>query len=833
MRNYIFLMLFIFSSLSIYAAASNFDVSEENEIVMDGKLVGKIVDQSNNTPIEYANVAIYNASGELETGGITDARGHFSIKDIDPGEYYIEIKFIGFEDTKIENIVITADSKRLNAGVIKLSSNVANLEGVEVVAEKKAIQYKIDKKVVNPSQFLTSAGGSAVDILANTPSITVDVEGNVTLRGSSNFTVLIDGKPTPFDATDALEQVPASQIENIEIITNPSVKYDPDGTAGIINIITKSNRAQGVNGIINLDANSLGSLGGDFLLNFQREKFSFYVGGSRSDRKRKGAFKSLTETYQSDTSYLNSQDGNGGRGHSGNTLKTGLSFNIDTTSSLAINLNGGDRMRKHTNDVDYLTWEEVDGMRYNEITSTSTNNSISNGKYLSADITYDKNFNDTGHELITTLFYQYGASGEDNINEVAYNSGLFEGLRSWEIGDGHEVRFKTDYTYPITSTFGIEAGYQWRYDNEAEWYDRFDYFDSGAEYSPGESSDYYKTTDFIRHIHSTYATIGGELNRFGYKVGLRGEYTDRSIDFFANSNDNGSENYAINRFDFFPSIHLSYALPANVQVMASYSKRIERPRGYYLEPFETWMNAYNVRQGNPDLQPEYIDSWELGAQKTFEKGFLSVEAFYRKTENRIDRIQSVYVDPATNDTSTNIILQKSMNAGRDYSLGFEGMLNYEFTNWYSLNFNGSFFNYRLETTIDDQYVERESQNWGLRMSNTFKPFRNNRIQFDVMYRSPSVSSQGRREGFAFTNIAVRQDVLKRKLSITLSVQDLFDTARFKMTSEGTNFASVREWDMQSPVIRLQLSYKLNNFMPDRNKNGEGENGESMDMDGGF
>ncbi|MFB6318004.1 TonB-dependent receptor domain-containing protein [Saccharicrinis sp. FJH54] len=817
--------------LNTYSQPTPVMTGEDSE----GILTGKIVDESNNQPIEYANVAIYNKDGELVTGGITDNNGHFSIRDLDPGEYYIEVKFIGFDETRIDNFEITSKSRRFNTGIIRLTPSVSNLESVDVVAEKKAIQYKIDKKIVNPSQYLTSAGGSAVDILANTPSITVDVEGNVTLRGSSNFTVLIDGKPTPFEATDALEQVPASQIENIEIITNPSVKYDPDGTAGIINIITKKSKLKGLNGIINMDANSLGSIGGDFLLNFQRPNYSFYVGGSRSDRQHKGHFEGLTETYKDDTTFFNSQIGDGGRGFSSNNLKTGFTINPDTTSSLQLNLNGGLNNRKFSNDVDYITWEMANGAEFNRETSMSTSLNKGNGQYVSGDLTYDKKFKGEGHKLISTFFYQYEKSDEENVNEQVNGSTFINGLKSWEVGDGTEMRFKTDYTLPITTQLSLEAGYQWRYDKEYEWYDRVDYQQAGFTYDPGPQSLEYKTTDFFRQIHSIYATLGGELGRFGYKLGLRGEYTDRSIDFnyynaqavFADSS------FTINRWDLFPSIHFSYALPADFQVMASYSKRIERPRSWYMEPFETWVNAYNVRQGNPNIQPEYIDSYELGFQKSFKKGFFSLEGFYRMTENRIDRIQSVYVNPVTRDTATNIILMKTENSGKDFALGVEGMLNYEFTNWYSLNLNGSLFNYKIETSIDGAPLVRESQNWGLRMSNTFKPFKNNRIQFDVMYRSPSVSAQGERDGFAFTNLAVRQDFMKRKLSVTLSVNDLLNTAKFHMRSSGTNFKSERTWDMQSPVVQLQLSYKLNNFMPDKKQNQQQENGGGMDMDNSF
>lgn len=793
--------------------------------INDGIVEGKVVDKTNRLPVEFANIAIYTTNGELIKGGITNIEGEFSIKNIKPGEYVLIAKFIGYDETKISNLLITTEARKFDLGIIELNNNIAELEGIEVIAEKKAIQYKIDKKIINPSQYLSTSGGSAVDILANTPSITVDIEGNVSMRGSSNFTVLIDGKPTPFEATDALEQVPASQIENIEIITNPSAKYDPDGTAGIINIVTKKKFLKGINGIVNLDANSLGSLNGDFLLNFQREKYSFFIGGNRSDRKREGLYNTRTETYLNDTTYITEQDGTGERGFSSNSIKTGINFNLDPKTSLSLNLSAGTNQRKYLNDADYEVWYLHNNIS-SEIEELKTQNSnISNGKFISGDINFEKKFEKEGHLIQSNFFYQTESSKENALNDQQKNNAFFSGQESWENGSGQEFRFKTDYMLSVNTFFNVESGYQWRLDKEDEWYDLYVYASANENYEPNSTSSNYKTSDFTRHIHSLYTTLGGEWNRLGYKLGLRGEYTNREILFSARP-----DPYTIDRFDFFPSMHLSYKLPAELQLMASYSRRIERPRSYYLEPFETWRDAYSVRQGNPDLQPEYINSYELGIQKSFKKGFLSLETFFRETENKIDRINSIYI--SNGDTLKNIILSKSENVGKDFALGIEGMLNYEFNSWWSMNLNGNTFLYRVESKINNRIIERESNNWGLRFSNTFKPTKNNRIQFDVMYRSPTVEAQGERDGFMFTNMAVRQDFFKRRLSATFSVQDVLNTAKFHMTSEGEGFKNERTYDMASPVFQLQLSYKINNFNPERRRSGNGEGGD-MEMEGGF
>ena len=549
------------------------------------------------------------------------------------------------------------------------------------------------------------------------------------------------------------------------------------------------------------------------------------MGGSRADRARKGQFYGLTQTFFNDTTYFNDQDGNGQRGFSFNNLKLGFNYHPDKKTTLSFNLNGGFNHRKFVNDVDYKVWNQFHGLVSDTIASRSENDNIGDGFFVSGDITFDKKFEKEGHSLIATFNYELSEGKEHNITEER-GAENFDGLQSWENGNSRELRFKTDYMLPVNDFINIETGYQWRFDDEYEWYDLFEYDAPNPDYTPGSGSENYKTSDFTRHIHSVYGTIGGNWGNFGYKGGLRGEYTLREIDFSAVENP-----YTIDRFDIFPSIHFSYQLPFDIQLMASYSKRIERPRGYYLEPFDTWMNAYNVRRGNPDLQPEYIDSYEIGTQKTLKKGFISLEAFYRSTNNRIERVQGVYVYPETGDTATNIILMETANSGRDFALGLEGMVNYEINKWWSVNLNGQTFNYRIESSLNGEERTRESLNWGARLSNTFKPLSDTRVQLDVMYESPTVTAQGSREGFAFTNIAVRQDFFKRKLSATLSVQDILNTAKFQMTSEGPNFYSERRWDMISPIFELQLSYKINNFraQPSRGESGGG----GMDMDGGF
>jgi outer membrane receptor protein involved in Fe transport len=391
---------------------------------------------------------------------------------------------------------------------------------------------------------------------------------------------------------------------------------------------------------------------------------------------------------------------------------------------------------------------------------------------------------------------------------------LIEGQKNWETGNEDEFRFQLDYVHPFTKTLKLEAGYQTRLDREFEWND-VHWYNAVDDYEPSSASTYYNESYFSRDIHSAYTTFSGSENIFGYKLGIRTEHTDRSIDYSG-----ASEAFEINRWDFFPSAHFSLKLPFEQQFTASYSRRIQRPRGYYLEPFTTYVNAYSIRQGNPEIEPEYINSYEVGYQKQLQKGFISTEIYHRKTINKIERLRSVY--------SENVMLQTIDNIGEDFSTGVELMLNYRPTKWWNFNLMGNLYSYKVQGVLYDEEQVETSENWHARLGNTFTLTKTTKLQFDAMYHAPTNSIQGRREGFAFTNLAVRQDFLDNKLNLTFSIRDVLQTAKFGFKSSGPDFYSERSFDMDSPVYSVTLSYKINNYRKKRGNSGSGE-GSMMDM----
>lgn len=806
----ILLSLLVGGTIHIFAT-----VDSPNSVAGDGGLVqGKVVDDKSGLPIEYANIAIYLVEdSSLVTGGITGGDGRFKINTLKPGKYYATIKFIGYEMQVLENINIDPQHKVAKLGDINLEASALNLNEVEVLADKQQVLFKIDKKVVNPSQFLAAQGGSAVDILANTPSVTVDIEGNVSMRGSSNFMVLVNGKPTPFEASDALAQIPASSIENIEIITNPSAKYDPDGAAGIINIITKADAKMGWNGIANLSVSTLGSFSGNFLFNFTGDKARWYIGANRSVRLRSADYYNASGTIDIDPTSLDFgdtshvvQDGYREMNFYTNALKGGVDFDLNDKNTIGIELQSGISGRSFDSDLDNREWTTGNP----EYQSTSFAETRAKGLFNSFTLSQFSQFgDDKNHKLESSIFFQkYNGEDDTYSTKKDLNGQAMVTQETWEDGDRSEFRLKTDYTHPWEKV-KLEAGYQLRIDDSWSNYDAE--FDTVAD-----NSIFYNEYSFYRMINSAYSTFSGESGQFGYQIGLRAEHTLRQLE---SQNDSLSE---INRLDFYPTVHLSYNLNENQSFMASYTRRIDRPRSHWLDPYVMWRDPNNVRKGNPDLQPQYGDSYELSYQLRFkEQNYFSAELFHRHVDDKIERVRSKYQD--------GVIMMAFENVGEDYSTGLEMMLNYKLTDWWTANLSGSLYDYRIHVYPEytSSVSETQSNNWRARLSNTFKASETMRVQFDAMYNSASVTATGTTSGVAFTSLAVKKSFFDRKLDVGVSLIDVFNTAKMEMYGSGESYYSNYYFDMKSPYFQFNISYVFNNYKPDRKRSSEGS---SMEMD---
>lgn len=773
---------------------------------------GKIIDSETGQAMEYANFSLFNPSdSSLVSGGITDSTGEFMIRRVDFGIYYAEANFIGFNKVRINNLKINESNREVDLGVIRLEPSTQEIDEINVVADRSRVEYKIDKKVINVSQDINAAGGTAVDVLENTPSVEVDIEGNVSLRGSSNFTVLIDGKPSVLEGSDALRQLPASVIENIEIITNPSAKYDPDGMAGIINIVMKKNVLSGFNGVINAMIGTRDKYRSDLTLNYRTKKTNLFFGADFSDETFYGSGNSVRETYNGDTTTYLISDGNRDFGRSGHRLKGGLDIYLSDLSTLTFSGTYGEYGRESGGTSNVHEYKMPGDY---EVFSVEDEHSNREGTYYNTNINFQQKFDEEGQHKLEALFYYSNSVGDDyEYEDEFYTNSDFERIGGYlarvktvESEDEDEYRVELDYTKPVGGEGRFEAGLQSRIDREFEDYSFNDWDNEANNYV--DNPLFSSSQHFKRDIFAGYSTFANNVGSFKYQLGLRGEYTNRNIE-----HEKADEPAKINRFDFFPTVHLSYEFLNKLQLMTSYSRRIDRPGGRDLDPFPNYYNRYTIRYGNPELKPEYTDSYELGIMKNYGKSFISLEGFYRITNNLITRITELGDD--------GIFYINTENLNNDFSLGSEIMGNLNIDDWLIFNTSFSLYRYRIEGEVLGESIDRKSTNYTGRLNTTVKFAPDSRLQLTGYYRGPSVSAQGESSSFFFTNISYRQDLLKRKLTATLSLRDVFGTMKFERTSSGVDFTDTFKRERESQVVTLTLSYKINNFKMDRNGGGDG------------
>lgn len=572
MKRNIFLILVLLITYSVSAQRGPNKATPES-IVGGGIISGTVVDKSSGNPMEYTSVALYNsADSSLITGTISDNTGSFVLKDIPNGRYYLELNFIGYNNFSTKQINITPDDRRINLGQVSLSLNTKLIDEVEIVADQKRVEYKIDKKVVNVSQDLASAAGTAVDVLENTPSVSVDIEGNVSLRGSGNFTVLINGKPTVLDPADALRQIPASTIQNIEIITNPSVKYDPDGNGGIINVILKKQVERGTTGIINASIGLNNKYQADVLFNRRTGKLNYFIGGGYNDNRYDGSLIRKYITTQNDGSLLyNDAEGDFDFLRGGGQLKAGADYNLSSKSNVALEMNGGsyqfgiDRSNRAHEYTDPL----IDENYY-----LNTDIMSRDRMYYSGNLNFTQTFDTIAHKLVAMA--NFSRSSGEGLEESEYRvtdakyiplSGTEQNSsRNVETGLDNEFRFQLDYTLPL-KTGNFEAGYQLRIEDDLNDF-IYKLYDPDTDTYQSISENSSKIT-FFRNIQGAYVQVGGQIRSIQIQAGIRGEYTKRLIEY-----ENFNSNYEIDRFDYYPTLHLSRQLNNDQQIMASYSKRV-------------------------------------------------------------------------------------------------------------------------------------------------------------------------------------------------------------------------------------------------------------------
>lgn len=814
MKRTIFLLLFTFLGMTGLWAQEGMGQRHGHFSQMASKLepnkgivMGQVIDE-NNVPVPYSTVSIFRMSdSSLVNGILTDTTGRFVLMNVPYGTYYLEVKFVGFKKKIIKGITVSARRRFVRIGQIELKTEMQNIEQVVVAATAKDVEYRVDKKVIHVKQNLSSVGGTAVDILQNIPSVEVDIQGNVKLRGSSNFTVFINGKPSVLEGSEALQQMPASEIDRIEIITNPSAKYDPDGVAGIINIITKQNHKKGYNGLVTVSYDNYNALGANAIINIRRPKVNYFVSVDYNNRVRPADLISQRKIFNDSITSEYDQTGNTQFGFGGWRAKTGFSYYFNDKNTLTVSGQLGNRgfnMKSNTQMSELLYIN--DALQHSNY---YVQNGYSNlqGWMYQGNIDFEHKFNNKGHKISAYIDVRNFMPNKINGTEVDTTDQDWQTIademfyqESREQSSGLRLRAQVDYVQPMSKGRKLEAGYVGRYYDMRSNYALFNKYGSQ---NWQELSNFSNNFGMIRNIQGAYVTYTGKIAKlFDYQVGLRSEYTYRLVKQLTTSQD-----FHLSRVDFFPSAYISHRFGKSLQMQLSYSRRVRRPRGWFLNPFPTYVDQYTIQQGNPDLLPAFSGSYEFNIVKYFKRSYMSLETFWRQTKNDFQRIQLV--------GNNNTIINTWTNAGKDISGGAEFSANLMLMRMLILNASSSIYYYRVMGELENKKIDNSTVTWNSRLMAMLMLPTNTRLQVIGFYRAPTVTLQGTRQAFIMTSFSVRQDFFKRKASLTLSVRDPFKLMRFSTIVNTPSLYSENVFIMRSPNISATLEIRLNDFYKSR------------------
>lgn len=784
---FISITLFLIYNLN-YSLATNYEYKKYT-------IEGTVAEKSTATKIEYATIALYEKSdNSLITGTITDSDGYFIMEINESGNFYLKISFIGFEELIIDDIILNSENQNKNLNIIYLLPNSTELDEVTVEAERIALDYKIDKKIVNVSEINSIGLSDATEILENVAGINVDLDGNVSLRGNSNFTVLINGKPSALEGSEALQQIPASMISQIELITNASAKYNPEGTAGIINVITKKNKLLGISGVVNASAGTFDNYGGDILLNYNKEKFGIYFKADYGKRGRMREVEDYSQSLINDTTYYFNSEGESNFSREKYGFTFGFELTPDSFNTFNAEISLAERGFIRYSDLIYKDWNSVENFEniYNSESSFGVT-----GNFNSVSMSYTRLFRKKDEKLIFMVTgFERNPLKESIIEKSDNYDNIIQSEKTLEDGPVKGMEYRLDYELPINEKNKIEAGFDGRFYTGFQENER--YF-LNQETENFEKQDVFSNkVNFFDSYQGVYALYLGSLQKLEYQLGARGEYTYRNI--FSETIDDETN---IKQLDFFPTLHLSYKLNKNQQLMASYTRRISRPRPWHLWPYPRWFDTYNIRMGNPDLLPEFVDAMELSYQKELGKNLFSFEVYYKTTKDKIEEIYLPYEE--------NIRLEIHENVGKDNSVG--SIINFSLVpaKWYMLDLSGDFYKYNASGNFDGKNYSKNNFNWGAGFSNTIKLGKNTKIQINGNYSSPSVWAQGTNNEYYFVGAAIKQTFFDKNLSLTLQCRDVLGLSDRETIYESENYYSRSFSHSKYPYINFSISWKFNNY----------------------
>jgi outer membrane receptor protein involved in Fe transport len=784
MRNFI-LIIFLFISSPLFSQQSNTTV------------IGTIIEKTSRQPIEFVTVVLLNEDSVMVKGTITNKKGKFSIEEIAPGNYLVRYSYIGYNSAMVQELKVSGEQPHINLGTLELDSDAKKLTEVVVASTKATLNTSIDRKVYHVDQDIMSSSGAASDILKNIPSVEVDIDGQVSLRGSADVMILINGKMSPLmgkTRAEVLQSLPANSIERIEVITNPSARFRPDGTSGIINIVLKKNTKLGWNGTVTINAGNKDRYNSNLSLNYNPGKINLF--GSYSVRQ-----ESRKRTYTIDRVYFDSLGKPGSYYNELNISRLrpvahfadlGMEYSFNERNNFSLSgeyfgrkLTRHDIMNKYTYNDQYILTDYYDRLRYDPEFEMETNITAS----------FEHKFLKEDHELSVEFNNSSSREAEDNHYWNVY----YFPLRPTELDNtlikqkDNDNQLTIDYSYPINESSKLEAGYDGSVNTkDLDFYG--EYYDTAQHVF---IKDAVKTNLFLykESIQALYVTYQKSFEAFGFSAGLRAEQVNVkgnlvTIDSLIKNN----------YFKLYPTLHLSYEFDDNNELQLNYSRRINRPDPDELNPFPEYRDPRNLSAGNPKLLPEIINSVEFG-YKWKNKNYSFVPSiYYRYRTNGFTEV----IKPINDST----LLTTSENLANDQSAGLELIFSAKTPKFFSGNLSANIFYNQIDASNLGYSNKKSIVSFSANMNSTFAVTKSTMIQLSTNYRSARLTPQGSLYPRFVANIGIRQDMLKKKLAITFTISDIFASGKDKreLNTAYLNQTAVSRRDVR--VFYIGASYRF-------------------------
>lgn len=831
-----------------------------------GTVRGRVVDARTGENIEYATVALLSPNDSTLKGGtVTESNGSFRL-EAPYGRYLLRITFIGYEPQYHKSLVsLSADRPTVNLGKLPISPQATLMEAVEITAERSMVEYQLDKRVVNVDKNIVAGGGTATDVLEQVPSVAVDNDGNVTLRGSSNVKVLVNGRPSELLASDLntlLEQIPASTVENVEVITNPSAKYDPEGMSGIINIKLKDRTAGalGLNGVVNVNVGAplpfavpdslpsfIPTAMGNISLNYTTEKYNLFFSADAGLRQRGNRAESDIEYLDNTGSPIshNSIEQYSLNPGTMGSVKLGGEYYFDDKNSLLLSyqLRGGNRRRNSDSYATDLLFG--DSLGYHQHT-TSSNRNVNH----SFNLLYTKKFDRKDEELtLDATFSMRHVQGNGDQEQTYFgDAALWDNYylrESLTENHHHALNLKANWLRPLDSFLGregwrLETGYEGRMDwpdQRADYY-RTEYFPSTGTASGYGLERYYDSLssthfDYRQHVHAVYATLGGSLtDALSLQAGLRGEYAS----IYGRDLYRPADTVPVDKtyWQIYPTLHLSYKISDLQSAQLSYSRRVHRPHMWDLNPFMDIREDNQMSFGNPDLDPEYTNAFELSYNLGIKKVNLFTSVYYRQTNNMITHYGFTWCADSVaryawwepyNSQYDGYRASTRLNLSTGYNYGMEFIFDWQIFQWWKINVSLNLYQSHIEGT---ELLYNQSTS-SFQASGKFSSFmtlpKDWTVQLSGQYWAPWLDLQTQMDPSYWVDLAVKKDVFDRRGTINLRVSDVFCTGGWGHTTYSQTFNRVMKGRRLSPVITVGFSWKINNGLKQRPQQMEEEGGD--------